>query len=131
MFLLKIHNKNNNTKNNIKKKRNLCFIYIKTRIKKYIFRHNGRKTLKKNVFVLCFFLLQKQCCLFSKKGKKTSIFSIKKGTDQVVLCVPVFKFKHFFETMFFLIFMIPINTCFLIDLYNIFNINKGKNQCFI
>ena len=131
MFLFKIHNKNNIVKNNIGKTSNLCFVYIKTRLKKYIFNNNKGKSLKKYIFILCFFFLKKQGFLFLKKGKKSSVCSIKKGTTQVVFYVANFKLKPVFETMFFLLFFIPINTCFLLYLYNTFNIKKAKKQCFI
>ena len=131
MFLFKIHNKNNIVKNNIEKTSNLCFIYIKTRLKKYIFNNNKQRSLKKYIFILCFFFLKKQGFLFSKKGKKASVCSIKKGTTQVVFYVATFKLKPVFETMFFWLFLVPVNTCFLLYLYNTFNIKKAKNQCFI
>ena len=131
MFLFKLHNNNSTTKNGAGKKRVFCFVYIKTRLKKYIFNLNKRKYLKKYIFVLCFFFLQKQIFLFFKKRKKTSTCSIKKGTKQMVFYVTPLKLKPVFETLIFLLFARQTNTCFLMYLHNTFTIKKAKNQCFI
>ena len=130
MFLFKIQNKQRNTKNKVEKKRNFCFVYIKTKLKKYIYNHDKRKPLKTQVFVLCQFILEKQSFIFSQKEIKTTTLSKRKVTKQMVFYVALFKLNRVFKALVFLLILRPINTCFLINLYSTFNIKKIKKTLF-
>ena len=113
MFLLILSNKRISTANRVQKKKENCFIYIKTRLKKHIFSHNKRRSRFKAFFVFCFFFLLGQRILFSKKEKKTSGYSTKKRDEKAVFYVDIFKLKSFFNNIIRLFFASSINTCFI------------------
>lgn len=92
---------------------------------------NKRRPIKKNFFVFFFVFLQKYGFLFSKKEKTTRPFYIKKRNEQAVFYMDPLMLKTIFKTTLFLLYIKSINTCFLMCLYNIFNIKKYKKQCFV